>query len=51
MSLICEKYWKDTVYNGSEVKPVYRECLSRETPYDDYATVHKVLLDCNQHEV
>ena len=34
MSLVRDRYWKNAVFNGSQVEKPY--------PYNDYAAVHKV---------
>ena len=42
MKEICNNYGASIVYNGSEVKSIYRECQAEETPYNDYEVIHKV---------
>ena len=42
MSLVRDRYWKDAVFNGSQVDTIVRKCLEKPYPYDDYAAIHKV---------
>ena len=43
MKLIANQYWNDVQFNGAEVKTNYVSCLDKESPYDDYGVMHKVI--------
>jgi hypothetical protein len=43
MMLIRDQYWKEATFNGNEITTVVKPCLEKETPYDDYDHVHKVI--------
>lgn len=44
MGLIKNVYWKDAQFNGSKVETRVKECLKNEEPYDDYETIHQVIV-------
>lgn len=49
MEIIATNYWSNVVFNGSEVRAEFRNCLSQETPFNDYKVVHKVINVCYQN--
>ena len=44
MELVAKRYWGEAEFNGSSITVKYKPCLDQETPYYDYAVVHKVKL-------
>jgi len=44
MSLIKDKYWHETEFNGCEITTLVRQSLEKEAPYNDYAYIHKVTM-------
>jgi hypothetical protein len=48
MMLVRDVYWKDAMFNDSEVTTLVKKCLVKESPYDDYGHVHQVrIAACN----
>ena len=36
MTLIKERYWKDAIFDDSEVRVDIAKCKKKEQPYEDY---------------